>query len=61
MRLVIVAMIIMRMAVVMCGASFAESTVGASVMVICEVCFLVFKLCLWLGERKTDDGSNVPE
>jgi len=42
MRLVIVAMIIVKMAVVVGGASFAESTVGANMVVICEVCFLVF-------------------
>jgi hypothetical protein len=38
MRSVVVAMIIiMRMVVIMSGASFAESTVGATMVVICEV------------------------
>jgi len=39
---VIVAVIVMGVAVVMSGASLAESTVGVIVVVICEVCFSVF-------------------
>ena len=37
MRMVVVAMIIVRIGVVMSSASFAESTVGASMVVVCEV------------------------
>ena len=42
MRLVVVVMIIVRMIVIMSGASFAESTVGTSMVVVYEVCFSDF-------------------
>lgn len=42
MRTMLVATIIMRMAMVMSSRSFAESTVGTNMVVICEVCFSVF-------------------
>jgi len=36
-RLVIVTVIVVGVAVVMSGVSFAESTVGVNIVVICEV------------------------
>ena len=42
MRPVVVAVIVMGMAVVMPCASFAESTVGANIVVICGVYFSAF-------------------
>ena len=40
--MVVVGAIIMRMSVVVSGGSFAESAVGTSMVMVCEVCFQSF-------------------
>jgi hypothetical protein len=55
-RTVIVAIVIVRVAVVASGGSLAESTVGAVVAVVCEASSLVLQLSV---ARRMGNGRRV--
>ena len=56
MRTVVVAIVIVRVAVVASGGSLAESTVGAVVAVVCEASPLVLQLSV---ARRVGNGRRV--
>ena len=59
MRTMVVAIDIVRMAMVASGGSLAEFTVITIVAVICEASSLVLQLSLCSDEWEMDDGSGV--
>jgi len=59
MRMVIVVIVVMRMAMVTPGGSFAEPTVRTDMVAICRVIQSASHLCIWPEEWKTDNGLSV--